>query len=169
MWKNEGLRFLKGSLLGFHGRLSVWTVWGERTAISYFLPYIWSSAVAEWRSIAEQYFSEDGYIGADAANKCQEMLNSQSFYDNHICTRPRQSGSHATGRGPEKGQDGKYFCTYRNYYNIFFLRYPAKVQLKNSRCSDEVHFLSINYYLIKTIVFHLFIQSFDVLIVPTTL
>ena len=55
--------------------------------------------MAEWRSIAEQYFSEDGYIGADAANKCQEMLNSQSFYDNHICTRPRQSGSHGTGRG----------------------------------------------------------------------
>ena len=26
-----------------------------------------------------------------------------------------------------KGQDGKYFCTYRNYYNIFFLRCPAKV------------------------------------------
>ena len=109
MAKNEGLRFMNGSLLGFHRRLSVCL--NEDCHLLLFAIYLelGRGGVSEWRSIAEQYFSEDGYIGADAANKCQEMLNSQSFYDNHICTRPRQSGSHGTGRGQRERPGWKIF------------------------------------------------------------
>ena len=82
--------------------------------------------MAEWRSIAEQYFSEDGYIGADAANKCQEMLNSQSFYDNHICTRPRQSGSHGTGRGQRERPGWKIFLHLHKLLQHFLFALPCQ-------------------------------------------
>ena len=85
-----------------------------------------SVGVAEWRSIAEQYFSEDGYIGADAANKCQEMLNSQSFYDNHICTRPRQSGSHGTGRGQRERPGWKIFLHLQKLLQHFLFALPGQ-------------------------------------------